>query len=447
MASQAASRARFWERERIVKDAVVFPGLAAFIAVVYVGVVVGVGRLVGVQSAASRLALSIAATAIVAMAFEPIRARLKRVANRLLYGDRATPYEVLSNFTQHVACAYSGDDVLARMAQVLADATDAGRADVWLAVDSQLVPTATWPKVAAPQVQPVQLQNGRLPQLGGVDRAVPVAHKGELLGALSVTKRAGEAVSPVEDKLLSDLASQAGLVLRNVRLTTELRARLNEISAKAKELQASRQRIVAAQDKERRRLERNIHDGAQQHLVALAVKLRLAKTLARRDPQRARDVIAQLRTQTDDALETLRDLARGIYPPLLTERGLSAALSARVAKSSVPVRIHSDGISRYPIESEAAVYFCCLEALQNVAKYANASSVDVRLLVHEGRLSFEVSDDGIGFDAKTVQYGSGLGNMRDRLEAAGGRLEVRSTPGSGTTVAGYVPVKGAEGVS
>jgi signal transduction histidine kinase len=147
-----------------------------------------------------------------------------------------------------------------------------------------------------------------------------------------------------------------------------------------------------------------------------------------------------LQAETTDALENLRDLARGIYPPLLADKGLAEALTAQARKAPIPVHVESDGIGRYPQEIESALYFCCLEALQNVAKYANATRVEVRLSESADELAFEVQDDGKGFDASSAKRGSGLQGMADRLEAVGGHLEVRSMPGAGTTVTGRVPV-------
>jgi len=255
----------------------------------------------------------------------------------------------------------------------------------------------------------------------------------ELLGALSVTKRAGESLTPVEEKLLDDLASQAGLVLKNVGLTSELLARLDD-------LRASRQRLVAAQDEERRRLERNLHDGAQQSLVAIKVKLGLAEMLAEKDPAKAKELIGQLKSDADEALETLRDLARGIYPPLLADKGLVVALEAQARKATLPVEVSANGIGRYPQDLEAAVYFCCLEALQNVQKYASAKRASVRLQAENGSLKFEVEDDGCGFDVAMTPRGSGLTNMADRLDALGGSSEVDSARGRGTRLRGQVPV-------
>lgn len=206
------------------------------------------------------------------------------------------------------------------------------------------------------------------------------------------------------------------------------------------DLRASRQRLVAAQDEERRRLERNLHDGAQQQLVALAVKLGMAETLARKDPERTAEMLSGLKADTGEALDNLRDLARGIYPPLLADNGLGAALDSQARKAAGPTTIEVDSVGRYPQEVEAAVYFCCLEALQNVAKYASASTATIRLLADHGSLRFEVEDDGAGFETARIGYGTGLQGTADRLDAIGGTLEVQSRPGEGTTVTGQIRV-------
>ncbi len=259
-----------------------------------------------------------------------------------------------------------------------------------------------------------------------------VRHQGDLLGALSVNTRRGEALTPIEQKLVDDLAHQAGLVLKNVGLTSDLEARLGD-------LRASRQRLVSAQDEERRRLERNLHDGAQQHLVALKVKLGLAEMLLTRDPEKATTTLKELKGDADEALETLRDLARGIYPPLLAEKGLTVALESQARKATVPVVVDAVGVTRYPQDLEAAVYFCCLEALQNIQKYAGATQVTIRLRSADRELRFDVEDDGCGFDTTRARRGAGLTNMRDRLDALGGVLTVVSQPDGGARVSGALP--------
>ena len=202
-------------------------------------------------------------------------------------------------------------------------------------------------------------------------------------------------------------------------------------------------RLVTAQDAERRRIERDLHDGAQQHLVAIKVKLGLLEALARKDPDRVVELASEVKGDADEALQTLRDLARGIYPPLLADQGLVAAMQAQARKASVQVEVHAEGVSRYPQEVEAAVYFCCLEALQNVAKYAGASEASVRLSANNGSLDFAVQDDGAGFDPATTPMGSGLTNMADRIDALGGSFGVTSRPGEGTQITGSLPVPAA----
>ena len=355
------------------------------------------------------------------------------MANRLVYGQRATPYEVLSEFSGRVAETYAADEVLPRMARVLQEGTGAELATVWLRGSAELRPAATYPADLGMH-EALAMRNGTLPALLEATRAVEVRHQGELLGALSVSKRRGEGLTPIEEKLVNDLAHQAGLVLKNVGLSADLQARLEE-------LRASRQRLVSAQDMERRRLERNLHDGAQQHLVALKVKLGLAEMLLARDPAKAAATLEQLKGDADEALETLRDLARGIYPPLLADKGLVVALESQARKATVPVRVEAEGVDRYAQDVEATVYFCVLEALQNVQKYARASQVVVRLRGDDGTLHFEVEDDGVGFDAATMRKGAGLTNMSDRVDALGGSVEVVSNPGAGSCVRGALPAQ------
>jgi signal transduction histidine kinase len=429
----AILRHRLYDIDVVINKAVVFTALAAFITAVYLGIVVGVGAAVGARG---NFALSILATAIIAVAFQPARERARHLANRLVYGKRATPYETLSEFAERMSETFATEEILPRMARILGEGTGARRAEVWLRVGTEIRGAASWPE-EQPDVKSIPLRDGELPEIGGFDRVVAVRHLGELLGALAVSKPPTEPLTPAEDELISDFASQAGLVLRNVRLTSELRARLEE-------LQSSRQRLVTAQDEERRRLERNLHDGAQQQLVSLAIKLRMARSISEKDSAKADQILAEVESEAADALENLRDLARGIYPPLLADQGLVAALSAQARKAPLPVEIVSDGVGRYPQEIEAAVYFCCLEALQNVAKYSRASRAVVHLEGGQGSLSFSVEDDGAGFDPATTARGTGLQNMADRVEALGGQIEIASRPGEGTRVIATIPSRTAQ---
>jgi len=428
----AIFRYHLYDIDVVINKTLVYGSLAVFITGVYVAIVVGIGSLAQ-HGARPSLALSIAATAVVAIAFQPVRAWVQRLANRLVYGRRATPYQVLADFAGRMAGAYAAEDLLPRMARILAEGTGAARADVWLKTGDTFQDGAAWP-AGAPPLPPARATAADVPAYAAADRILPVRYEGEALGALSVSKRPGESLTPTEDRLLADLAAQVGLVLKNAGLREQLLARLEEI-------RASRQRLVAAQDEERRRIERNIHDGAQQQLVALAIKLSITESMIGTDTDGERELLAELRRDAAGAVEDLRDLARGIYPPLLASEGLVTALESQARKAPVPTSVTADGVGRYPQEMEAAVYFCILEALQNVAKYAGASRAEVHLAASGPDLRFEVTDDGAGFDPGGKGYGTGLQGMADRLHAHGGSLDVRSVPGSGTKIAGRLPCR------
>jgi len=214
-----------------------------------------------------------------------------------------------------------------------------------------------------------------------------------------------------------------------------------DIKASTSDLAASRVRLLEMAHAERRRLERDLHDGVQQHLVALRIKLEMAADAIRDDPTQAERVLASVGSRMDDILHEVRSLARGIYPSLLSERGVAEALRAAARSAPVPVEVRGR-VGRYGEDIEVAVYFCCIEALQNVAKHAGAEATAVVTLTEDdGRLAFEVCDLGLGFNARTAPHGSGLINMRDRIEAVGGSVEVTSRRGRGTSVRGSVPVE------
>jgi signal transduction histidine kinase len=421
---------RLYDIDIVISKALQYGALAAFITAVYAALVVGVGAAVGDQHS---VYLSAVAAAVVAVAFQPVRQRAALVANRLVYGRRATPYQVLSEFAHRIGGTYADDDVLPQMARMVAAGTGARRVVVWLRVGAELRPGATaGDPGAVPGPVLVPSDGAALPGLPGLpalpdcDTSVPIRYQGELLGALAIRMPRDEPLRPAGAQLVADVAAQAGPVLSNAGLISELRE--------------SRQRLVTAGDEARRRLERNLHDGAQQDLVALAIKLKLAGGVLGDDAAETRELLEELQADTANALENLRALARGIYPPLLADLGLVAALNAQAGKSPVPVTVRAAGIGRFPQETEAAVYFCCLEALQNTAKYAAASAACISLSAADGALTFAVSDDGAGYDSARTPMGSGLRNMADRLAALGGRLEVRSAPAAGTTVTGRLPV-------
>jgi signal transduction histidine kinase len=229
------------------------------------------------------------------------------------------------------------------------------------------------------------------------------------------------------------------LMLRLLAVRTELGDRHQELLVRAGELAASRDRLIRAQDTERRRLERDIHDGAQQHLVALAVNLRVVQAVAASSPERAARMLGEQAEAARVAIATLSSLSRGIYPRTLSEHGLVPALLAIVGTSAIPVTVTSNQVTRLPPSVEAALYFCCVEALQNAAKHSSADSVAVRLSEDRDMWRLTVTDDGTGFIPTLVRLnGAGLANMRDRLDAVRGTIDIRSATGEGTTVTALV---------
>jgi signal transduction histidine kinase len=420
----------------VVRKTVVAALVAAAFTAIYALAVVAAGA---VTDRPGSSPLTFAAAALAAVLLQPIRVRAGQLADRLVYGKRATPYEVLSGFSGQMAGTYSVADVLPRMARMLGEATGAERAEVWMRTGGTERLAATWPaqdQPAAPAAPPPaaalqadMTQNGRA-------HIFEVEHQGERLGSLRVTSSPREPLTPAGERLVRAVAGQAGLVLRNARLIEDLRA--------------SRQRLVAAADQARRGLERDLHDGAQQQLVALRITLGLARQVVQGSPEEAAALIEQTERAAGEALAELRDLARGIYPPLLADVGLRGALEAQAHKAPLPVTIEADASGRYPQEIEAALYFAIGEALQNVAKYAQATAARVTLC-RDGRfLTFTVEDDGKGFDRTKTPMGTGLQGMSDRMAALGGTLEITSVPGHGTRVTGRVPasarLQAAEGL-
>jgi signal transduction histidine kinase len=404
--------------------------MAGYVLAVYGALVLGGGTVLGVRPPS--VPLAVLATAIVAVTFEPIRRRLSR---RWL----TSPYDVLAQFASQVAGAGAAEDLASRMARLIAEGTGASRVEVWVRREGSPEEdlAARWPTGAAPILDGAP----------GVRRH-EVRHAGEVIGHV-VRDPAGGAgsLSPVEQRLLDDLLASAGLALRTLTLTAGLQRRIRETEARSAELQVSRQRILATSDAARRRLERDIHDGAQQHLVALSVNLGLAATVVARDPRRAASLVSGLRPAVETALATLEELSRGVYPRLLAEAGLAAALRVAWSTSPVPVRLVDQACRRFPPEVESAAYFCCLEAVQNAVKHAHPTRVEVRLATTGTALCLEVRDDGRGFDASAGLEGAGLANMRDRVESLGGTLTVASRSGGGTRVSSCVPAphRGAAG--
>ena len=409
-----------YDIDLVINRAVVFALLAGFITVVYVAIVVGVGRMAG-RGDRPDIVLSIVATTVVAVAFQPVRERVRRFANRLVYGRRATPYEVLSDFAGRVGGAYDAADLLPVMARTVAEGLAADRVEIWLATGPRLVREAVWPDTGATGGAAVREAAGVEAITG--DWVVAVRHHGELLGALAVTKPAGESLRPAELTLLDDVAAQAGLVLRNVRLVEDLRS--------------SRERLMSSQDDERRQLERRLHDGAQRRLRTVASLMLDAHALLGPDKGDVVTALDQLTSQLEAATEELGELARGIHPAMLTELGLGPAVRALAERSPLPVAVEVRGSGRLSRNVEATLYFVASEALTNIVKYAHATSVTIMLRIGADQASLEVSDDGIGGVDET--RGSGVRGLRDRVMAVDGTLEVLSPPGGGTHLTCVVP--------
>jgi signal transduction histidine kinase len=263
----------------------------------------------------------------------------------------------------------------------------------------------------------------------------------EKLGVTTIDRNGARVAIVLHDVELSDqkrfieAAGAAGVIwFRNAQLAADLRASTADLAA-------SRARIVETADAERRRIEHSLHDGAQQHLVAMRLRLEQAADLIGRESEPGMRMLSDIGHQMDEALEDVRNLAKGVYPPLLPEHGLAEAIRSVNRRSPWPASLDVARVGRYPADTEAAVYFCCLEAMQNIAKHAGpAVGGAIRLWSDSERLHFEVSDEGAGFEQHATQPGQGLINMRDRMESAGGTVSVSSRRGDGTVVRGSVPI-------
>ena len=446
--------------DRLLAHTVSLAGLSGLVVAVYLLVVLGLGRVPSERERALLL-LSMVAAAVCALLYHPARQRLTEAANRMVYGERSPPEEALRTFGTRLSRAIPLDELLLQLAESLHRTMALEAAEVWTGSEGLLERAASVPDLGPARLVLDQAEASVIARAGvsgpawlaiwipsllegrqaAATRVAAVAHSGDLLGLLVVARRVDEHFTEEEERVLAELARQVGLALHNVRLDSALQASLVELRRRAEELQASRARIVAAADAERRRIERNLHDGAQQRLVALAVKLRLARRLVDADPEQTRGMLDELREELKDAVEELRSLAHGIYPPLLMDQGLAAALGSAAQRATIPTRVEAGPIGRYPSELEAAAYFCCLEALQNAMKHAGPQATAVVGVWEEaGALRFTVRDDGTGFDPATRDGGSGFVNMRDRLGAIGGTLRVESSPGAGTSILGMLPL-------
>jgi signal transduction histidine kinase len=445
-------------RRAVIVHATTVAGLAVVVFAVFALVVLGIGQ-VPTSGQWTLLVFSMLAAAAIALIYRPLSARLAAFVERRI-DDRDSPDDMLRTFGSRLAMPIALDELLLQLAESLRRTLAMDVAEVWTGSGGILERAASDPDIGpgslilAPREQLVLTRAGVpghawlsiwLPSLVAERsenvRVAPITHSGELLGLILVERApAAGPLRPDDEQVLAALARQVGLALSNVRLGSALEASLDDLRIQADQLRESRARVVAAADAERRRIERDLHDGAQQHLLALAVRLRAARELAEMNFPRARAMFEEVSAEIHTALEDVRDLARGIYPPLLAARGLREGLREAASRTPVHARVEADGIGRYSPEVEATVYFCCVEALQNVGKHAG-SGARATVVVWEAQdgLVFEVTDDGSGFDQGAHPSGAGLTNMGDRLGALGGRLSVASIPGQGTRVAGAIP--------
>jgi signal transduction histidine kinase len=416
----AVLRYRLYDIDLVISRTLMIGMLGGFITAVYALVVVGIGSLLG---GAGDLALSIGSTALVAVLFEPVRSRAQRAANRVVFGNRATPYEVLADLTGRLSRAESHEGLLGRMAQRLADGTGADRAVVWSDDVGGFTPVAAYPEGA---VTPV----GTLAEVPGW--AVPMVHDDITIGALSVEARRGGELTPTERHLVEDLAGSAGLVLRRVRLDAAL-------AEHAGELAESRRRLLGAEDAERRSIERTLEGGVQQEVVAIKLRLGIAAQTARsEEATQAADLLGQMADDAHSAIDQIRTLARGIFPPLLESEGLRAAISTLAQQAPIATSVDVGDLGDVPRSVKAALYFALSEAMTNAVKHA-VGPVGVSVSRSDDHVRFRVTDAGPGFDLATAARGSGLANLTDRVEALGGELVIDSSPGSPTVVSGWVP--------
>ena len=441
-------------------EAISLAVVAAFVgAVVVVVVALASGEMPGERWT---VGLTLVAAASGAIAWPMARTWWSRATDRLRRTATPDPDEVVRNLARRGGQELDEGDLLAEMASALLAATGASHVTIWRTRDDVLAHAVSVPADAQGTDATIEVGDearralstagvvGRagldlwLPTLDLPDgdvRGVPVTHASTVLGLVVLTRDASAPrFGPTDDVELADVGAQLGVVLHNRDLDAALRVTLADLQRTNAELRASQQRLVATADAERRRIERDLHDGAQQHLVALAVSLRLAEDALAQEPDRLHELLGELSSELKQAMAELRTLAHGIYPPLLKDSGLVEALRVAAGRTNLEVTTTHAGLGRYGPEVEAAIYFCCLEALQNAAKHAPGSSVRIDLRDDGDQLRAVVEDDGPGVDPDAVQPGHGLGNMADRLGALGGGLEVGRGAAGGTRLTIAIPI-------
>ncbi|MGH9209058.1 MAG: sensor histidine kinase, partial [Acidimicrobiales bacterium] len=428
-----------YDLDRWVRRSLVYGVLWLAITAVYVTVAWAVGLAAGDRLP---IGLAVLLTVVVTLVFEPARRSLGRLADRRVFGPRPSGYEL----TAALGAAVDDTDDLGPLAQRLAElvgrGVDARQARVTLLGDDGEV-VATYPDL------PDATSTGDQP--APIALRVPLVHRDQPLGTVECgLKQDGSGYSDDDRRLLDLLAREAALAAHGLRLAASLAVQVETVGQQARELAASRSRIIAAQETERRRIERNIHDGAQQELVALIAKIRLARDQLDRDPAVVAATLTDAQHDVGRVLRDIRELAQGIHPTVLGDQGLVHATEDRTTRLPIDVRVHADATTRttrYDDLIEGAAYFVVSEALANVLKHADADQAHVHIAQDNGHLHIEVTDNGHGFERTTTPArsgpvtGTGLLALADRLAALGGHLHIDSTPGQGTTLAARLPAK------
>jgi signal transduction histidine kinase len=426
----ALTRPSLLDVDAVLRRSLTYGVLWTLIAGAYLGAAAGLGLAAG-----NRLPVGVAIvlTVVATLLFQPARRRLEATADRWVFGERLGRYEALHELGRTMESSFDTADLLPRLAATVRRGlrldwvhvvVDGGTTNSELTAQAGAVPTE--PRVAT--------------------LIVPVVHDGETLGRIECGAPTGRGLGPDDEDLVREIARQAGLGLRTIHLTHALAENVADLQRRSVELAESRGRLVRAQEAERRRIERDLHDGVQQDVVALIGRVGLARRHLARDPAIAGPMLAEVQDELGRILSLLREISRGIHPTVLADRGLVEAVEAQAARSPVPVTVNADARlrgARFPEEVESAAYFIVSESLTNVLKHAEATSARVRLTRHDGDLRVEVSDDGRGFDPSADDAG-GLRNLAERLEALGGRLTVTSAAGSGTIITGEITLDETE---
>jgi signal transduction histidine kinase len=419
--------------DRSSRRSMVYRALWLLIAVGYVAAAAALGLLASRHLPVEAAVLLVAAAALL---FQPAQRRLERLADRWVFGARLDGYEVLTRFGAMLEASPRPADLLPRLAAAIRD----GLGLRWARVRLDLTPAGgSLPTAGTAGLEPGEVHEPAL--------VVPLVQAGTVLGRIECGPRRDGPLLDEDRRLLANLAGQAAAAARNLHLTAELSDRLGLIRQQAAELTASRARVAQTQDAERQRIQRDLHDGVQQDLVALTAKLALARERLRRGDPRADEALAELQRDMSELIGQLRDFAHAIHPPVLADQGLLEAIEAQAARLPFEVVIEADpalrGV-RYPQPVETATWYVVAEALTNAVKHARARRVIVALAQPNGQLAVEVRDDGCGFDQATVG-GLGLASLADRIAIVNGTLHIDSTPGQGTTLRAKVPLSAAGG--